>query len=116
MVIDAIRARVPDVEISETIIRTSGDWSPEQGEQRLSEKMGGKGAFVHEIERVLSSGVIDVGVHSAKDVETYIPDDLDLAFTLPRDDWRDAFVSRKYPDLDSMPAGAVVVGVPCLNA
>lgn len=45
-------------------------------------KVGGKGVFTEEIEQGLLEGSIDIAVHSAKDVASTIPDELELiAFT-----------------------------------
>lgn len=52
-------------------------------------KIGSKGVFTEEIEEKLMDGSIDIAVHSAKDLASDIPDDLELlAFTereLPND-------------------------------
>lgn len=37
--------------MTSVIIKTSGDWRPEEGETRLSEVEGGKGLFAREIEK-----------------------------------------------------------------
>jgi hydroxymethylbilane synthase len=47
-------------------------------------------------------------VHSAKDMPTVLPDGLMLAACLPREDVRDAFISRKAATLAELPRGAVV--------
>lgn len=45
-------------------------------------KIGSKGVFTEEIEEKLLDGSIDIAVHSAKDLSSYIPDELELiAFT-----------------------------------
>ncbi len=45
-------------------------------------KIGGKGVFTEEIEERLLDGSIDIAVHSAKDIASTIPDELEvLAFT-----------------------------------
>ncbi|HET9262025.1 MAG TPA: hydroxymethylbilane synthase [Vicinamibacterales bacterium] len=70
------------------IIRTSGDRL--QGAP-LSEA-GGKRLFVKEIEDALVKGDVDLAVHSAKDMPAVLPEGLDVAATLPREDPRDALV------------------------
>jgi hydroxymethylbilane synthase len=47
-------------------------------------------------------------VHSAKDMPTVLPEGLMLAACLPREDVRDAFISRKAASLRELPQGAVV--------
>src|SRR5262249_31437125 len=53
-------------------IRTSGDAI----QVRPLYEAGGKGLFVKEIEQALLAGEIDIAVHSAKDVPTFLPDRL----------------------------------------
>jgi hydroxymethylbilane synthase len=72
------------------IITTSGD---RRQEVPLSAD-GGKRLFVKEIEDALVSGQIDLAVHSAKDMSAVLPEGLEVAATLPRDDPRDAVVLR----------------------
>ncbi|HEY4775490.1 MAG TPA: hydroxymethylbilane synthase [Xanthobacteraceae bacterium] len=86
------------------IIRTSGDLI----QDRPLAEVGGKGLFTKEIEQALARGDIDLAVHSAKDMQTALPDGLVLAGCLPREDARDAFVSRKAGSLADLPNGAVV--------
>ncbi len=73
-----------------------------------SREAGGKGLFTKEIEEALLAGTIDLAVHSAKDMPTVLPDGLMLAACLPREDVRDAFISRKAASLRDLPQGAVV--------
>lgn len=73
----------------------------------LSE-IGGKGLFTEEIEAALLNGEIDIAVHSLKDMPTSLPDGLELACYLEREDVRDAFISAKAESLQDMPAGSVI--------
>src|SRR5689334_18877765 len=91
-------------EIEIVTIRTSGD----RIQDRPLAEAGGKGLFVKEIEEALLTGAIDLAVHSAKDMPTVLPDGLMLAACLPREDVRDAFISRKAASLRDLPHGAVV--------
>jgi hydroxymethylbilane synthase len=54
--------------------------------------VGDKARFVKEIERALLDGEVDLGVHSAKDLPTDLPDGLEIAGVLEREDPRDAYV------------------------
>ena len=85
-------------------IRTSGD----RIQDRPLSEAGGKGLFTKEIEEALLAGTIDLAVHSAKDMPTLLPEGLMLAACLPREDVRDAFISRKAASLRDLPQGAVV--------
>ncbi|WP_373508522.1 hydroxymethylbilane synthase [Thiocapsa sp.] len=71
-------------------------------------KVGGKGLFVKELEQGMLEGVADIAVHSMKDVPVDFPEGLHLAVIMDREDPRDAFVSNRYDDLDSLPQGACV--------
>ena len=86
------------------VIRTTGD----QIQDRPPAEFGGKGVFTKEIEEALAAGRIDLAVHSAKDVPTFLPAGLMLAAYLPRADARDAFVSPKANALAALPPGATV--------
>lgn len=71
-------------------------------------KIGGKGLFVKELEVAMAEGRADLAVHSAKDVPMTLPEGFVIAAILSREDPRDAFVSNRFDDLASMPAGCVV--------
>jgi hydroxymethylbilane synthase len=85
-------------------IRTTGDMV----QDRPLAEAGGKGLFTKEIEEALLAGRIDLAVHSAKDVPTFLPAGLMLTAYLPREDARDVFVSSKTRSLKELPAGATV--------
>jgi hydroxymethylbilane synthase len=93
----------PDA-IAITVIKTSGDII----QDRPLSEVGGKGLFTKEIEQALSDNRIDLAVHSSKDMPTVLPDGLMLAACLPREDVRDAFISRKAATLADLPLAAVV--------
>src|SRR5262245_42964544 len=93
----------PDsIELS--VIRTSGD----AVQDRALTDIGGKGLFTKEIDQALIEGTIDLAVHSAKDLPTVLPLELVIAGYLPREDVRDAFISRKAMTLAELATGAVV--------
>lgn len=87
-----------------TVIRTSGD----RLTKRALRELGGKGLFTKEIEEALLAGTVDLAVHSMKDLPSLLPSGLAVACLLPREDPRDAFVSRKASSLQGLPRGAVV--------
>ncbi|HEV2187706.1 MAG TPA: hydroxymethylbilane synthase [Stellaceae bacterium] len=86
------------------VIRTTGD----RVQNRLLAEIGGKGLFTKEIEEALIDRRIDLAVHSLKDMETLLPPGLAIACVLPRDDPRDALVSRNGGGLDALPRGAKI--------
>ena len=85
-------------------IRTTGDRITD----RPIAEAGGKGLFTKEIDEALLDGRIDIGVHSAKDMATRLPDGIVIAACLPRGDVRDAFISSRVARLADLPKGAVL--------
>ena len=85
-------------------IRTTGDVI----QDRPLAEAGGKGLFTKEIEAALAAGAIDLAVHSSKDMPTVLPSGLVLAAFLPREDARDAFISRRAKTLRDLPVGATI--------
>ena len=86
------------------IIRTSGDAT----QDRALADIGGKGLFTKEIDAAQLAGTVDVAVHSAKDLPTELPEGLEVAGYLPREDVRDAFIGRNGQKLNDLPQGARV--------
>lgn len=70
------------------VIKTGGD----RLQERPLSETGDKRLFVKEIEDALLAEDIDIAVHSAKDMSATLPDGLDIAAVLPREDPRDALV------------------------
>jgi hydroxymethylbilane synthase len=68
-------------------------------------KVGGKGLFTKEIEIELAAGIVDLAVHSMKDVPTELPSGLYIAAMPERVDPRDAIVSGAGYNLDTLPQG-----------
>jgi hydroxymethylbilane synthase len=99
---DLLRAQGHEVAIA--TITTTGD--------RLQgvpfARVGSKGMFTKEIEEALADDTIDLAVHSLKD----LPTELDAAFVIAavteRVDPRDVFVSTRFANMDTLPAGARV--------
>lgn len=58
-------------------------------------KIGSKGVFTEEIEARLLDGSIDIAVHSAKDLSSDIPDELELIAFTEREQPNDVIVSMK---------------------
>ncbi|KPK46714.1 MAG: hypothetical protein AMJ77_05350 [Dehalococcoidia bacterium SM23_28_2] len=70
--------------------------------------IGGYGVFVKALEEKLLADDIDLAVHSLKDMPTRLTEGLEIGAVLPREDVRDALVSRGGQTLDGLPKGAVV--------
>lgn len=103
LIVSALRAQWPALEIATKIIKTEGDRKLDVAAAQL-----GKGAFVKEIEFALLNGEIDLAVHSCKDVPTDPVPGLTLAAFPRRANPRDALVSRDGLALAELPAGAVI--------
>jgi hydroxymethylbilane synthase len=95
-----------DIEI--VPIRTAGDWKPEQKERTFIDLGGNKAMFTKEIEEALLSNHIDMAAHSMKDMDSILPQGLEIGAMLSREDPRDAFIASKFRTLDELPSGAVV--------
>jgi hydroxymethylbilane synthase len=90
LVVDALRAAHPLLDVKTRIIKTTGD----AVQDKSLREIGGAGVFVKEIEFALLRGEIDISVHSAKDLPSQLPLGLTIAACLPRGDARDALVLR----------------------
>jgi hydroxymethylbilane synthase len=91
-------------EIEIITFTTTGD----QIRDRPLSEIGGKGLFTKELEEALFAGAIDLAVHSLKDMPALMPEGLDIAAVLPREDARDAFISFAAPNLMALPQGAIL--------
>ncbi|WFD21527.1 hydroxymethylbilane synthase [Malassezia equina] len=71
----------------------------------------GRAIWTKELEVALVAGSVDAIVHSLKDVPTTLPEGLELAAILEREDPRDALVVKAdlpYKSLKDMPRGSVI--------
>jgi hydroxymethylbilane synthase len=84
------------------VITTTGD----RVLDRPLEAVGGKAAFLKEIEEAMLAGEVDLAVHSLKDVPTALPAGLMLCAILERADPRDALLSASGRGLRDLPAGS----------
>lgn len=108
MVSTMLRLAHPGLEIEIVPIKASGDWKPEQGEQRLSEAAGGKGMFIKEVEQAILDNIVDCGVHNVKDVPSFLPAEVAIDHTLLREDPRDVLIGSGVKSIADIPQGAVV--------
>ncbi len=104
MVVERLQAANPHVEIVTQIIQTTGDVQ----RNVPFAQVGTKGMFVKEIEQALLDGVIDVGVHSLKDMPSELPEGLELACVPAREDPLDALLSRNGLLFSQLPLNAVI--------
>src|SRR5437867_13199161 len=86
-------------EVQIEVIKTTGDKITDVA---LS-KVGTKGMFTKEIEEALAEGRVDLAVHSLKDLPTELSREFTLGAILPREDARDAFVSKKHQACGILP-------------
>ena len=101
---DSLMAAHPGLQVELLTLSTRGD---KILDTPLA-KIGGKALFVKELEEALLDGRADLAVHSMKDVPMELPDGLQLAVILEREDPRDAFVCTNYDTIDTLPQGARV--------
>jgi hydroxymethylbilane synthase len=87
------------------IISTKGD----QVLDKSLAKIGSKGVFTEELEDSLRDGSIDVAVHSAKDVQSTIPADLELIAFMEREKVNDVILSFN-PDFKLERDSEAVIG------
>jgi hydroxymethylbilane synthase len=101
-----------------TALRDAHGWGPElieivpittTGDQirdRPLAELGGKALWTRELDHALGEGLIDVAVHSMKDVETFRPQEFAIAAMLPREEVSDRLIGAA--SLDALPEGARV--------
>ena len=85
-------------------IKTSGDAIVD----RPLELAGGKGLFSKEIDAAMLDGRIDLAVHSAKDLPTWLPQGIVIAGYTAREDVRDALIAPTAVRFADLPRGARV--------
>lgn len=91
-------AEIHGVECELVRIRTSGD----HFQTAAVAQIGSKGIFIKELEDALLTGVVDLAVHSMKDVPTETPAGLTFAAITRREDVRDCLVSRDRLTLENL--------------
>lgn len=84
------------------VIKTAGD----RFAGASFDQIGIKGVFTRELEDALLDGRVDLAVHSMKDIPTDLSAVCRVAVVFPREDPRDALVSREGKTLDELPRGA----------
>lgn len=106
MVAALLRGAHPALELSEKLIKTTGDI-------RLDVALSNpgpldKGLFTKELEKALSDGAIDIAVHSLKDLPTDHPVGLTIGAILQREDPDDVLISKHSGGVDGLPPESTV--------
>jgi len=86
------------------IINTKGDMVLD----RSLDKIGAKGVFTEELEESLRAGTVDIAVHSAKDLQSVLPEDLELLAFMEREQVNDVVIS--FDSQFSLDQEQIVVG------
>ena len=95
IVIDAIRAQRPELNVELITMKTTGDMILD----RTLDKIGGKGLFVKELDAALLEGRVDITVHSSKDLPMELHSELPIVAVSQREDPCDALVLPEGTDL-----------------
>jgi hydroxymethylbilane synthase len=101
---DGLRRAHPGIDIEIVGIKSEADRFLDASLSSL----GGKGAFVKELEEALLEHRADLAVHSMKDVPADLHAGLSIAAILPREDPVDVFVSNTSSGFEDLPDGAVI--------
>jgi len=103
-IVRGLKAHAPGMVVEHLVIQTTGDrviGTP-------LATIGVKGLFTKELEDALLAGLIDIAVHSLKDLPTSCPAGLTVSVALPRADPRDVLVAAPGATVDSLPPGSRV--------
>jgi hydroxymethylbilane synthase len=94
----------PTIAFQTLVISTEGD----RDRRTPLPEIGGKGVFTQELEAALREGVIDLAVHSLKDVPVEPSPGLTLAAISSREDPRDVLISARGWTIETLPHSAAV--------
>lgn len=102
--VDEIQNKLPGVILQKVPIQTRGD------KDKSSSLIGREDSdfFTYEIEQALLEGEIDAAIHSAKDLEKSMPEELIIAAMTVSLSPFECLVSKNNYPLDKLPAGACV--------
>ncbi len=109
-----LQTLLPDWPIAIRIFKTTGDRLQSQPPAAIPSRLP-KGLFTKELESALLDGQADLAVHSLKDLPTELPHGLKLAAVSPREDAREALLTKRplafAPDsnpLRALPPGTAI--------
>ena len=92
------------IKIVKKFFKTSGD-------KFLNEKIseiGNKGLFTKEIDDALLINKINLGIHSLKDLPTTLPNGMEIAAVLKREDFRDVLVTEQNLKLGELKTNSII--------
>ena len=98
--VEEIKCLMPFVSFEIILIDTIGD----KDKTTPLSKMEGKDFFTRDIEEALLTGRIDVAVHSAKDLEEMMPEELTIACMTASISTHECLVSRNEKSLRDLPS------------
>lgn len=98
-----LKKAFPAVEVELVKIRTKGDVVQQGAIASI-----GRGIFTREIEETLLRGEVDLAVHSAKDLETELPEGLVIGAVLEREDPHDCLITLDRCKFDELPRKAKI--------
>lgn len=101
---DVLTGQFPGLTVDIRVFTTKGDRILDSPLSRI----GGKGLFVRELEEALVRGEIDGAVHSLKDMPVDQPEPLGIVACMPREDARDALISKSGLPLNALGQGAII--------
>lgn len=112
IVVHALENAFPSDKFTTSFMTTAGDKNQSQALYLL----GGKSLWTKELEVALKEGIVDMLVHSLKDVPTVLPDGCSLGAILEREDPADSLVvkaglkvnGKEVKTLDDLPEGSVI--------
>ncbi|KAI9477006.1 hypothetical protein LPJ78_005137 [Coemansia sp. RSA 989] len=107
LVVNKLKQAYPHLDIHIETMKTIGDKILD----KAMDKIGDKGLFTKELESALAGQMIDLVVHSLKDMPTQLPPNMQLACITEREDPRDCLIMKldhKCQRIEDLPAGSVI--------
>jgi len=101
LVMDAIERYDKNIKTELITMKTTGDKILDKN----LDKIGGKGLFVKELDDALLNNMVDITVHSYKDIPMEINPDLPIVAVSEREDARDVLILPKTERDESKPIG-----------
>tara|TARA_B100000242_G_C43017008_1_gene472971 strand:+ start:418 stop:1344 length:927 start_codon:yes stop_codon:yes gene_type:complete len=102
--IKLLKTKKKDILVDKKFIKTTGDKILNKNLYEI----GNKSLFTKEIDQAHIKNLIDVSVHSLKDLQYKLIPSLDVACYLPREDFRDGLVSKENVILEELKENAII--------